>query len=523
MRVTMRNTIKFNLANDEIESHISDQLAMHHQMKKETAISGQLTYYDTFDWRLFNKSLVLFTFQDRLILRKLGEDRIIHCLDTKPIPCFIWEFPQGDLKRYLKPVIKMRRLLKLVNLVSRTTPYRVLNRNEKTVARLLFETIRTSSRKNPKTIASQLWLKPVKGYPKFSKKIKPLLESIGLTSSRDEDVFLNAMSEAGKDPGSYSSKLRLQLSPDMRADEATIIIWQFLFQVIKINEAQIEHDIDTEILHDFRVAVRRTRSALVWKKTIFPKETIARFKKNFSYIGKISNELRDLDVYLLNKATYKTMLPPVLRDDIDPLFDYLNKQRSASFRKVIRSMKSKKYKKMMQDWEVFLNEPQHDLVPEPDAEQPIFDLARKRIYKQYQGAVKLGNRILENSDDEMLHNLRIQCKKLRYLLQFFSNLFPPKKINVLVDQLKKLQDMLGDYNDLSVQVKYLLMVAEKLPSNRSQMKKTLVAIGSLIGKLEAKRKSVNESFTDTFTHFSSSQNQELFRELFARHSEKVVS
>ena len=178
---------------------------------------------------------------------------------------------------------------------------------------------------------------------------------------------------------------------------------------------------------------------------------------------------------------------------------------------------------MMQDWEVFLNEPQHDLVPEPDAEQPIFDLARKRIYKQYQGAVKLGNRILENSDDEMLHNLRIQCKKLRYLLQFFSNLFPPKKINVLVDQLKKLQDMLGDYNDLSVQVKYLLMVAEKLPSNRSQMNKTLVAIGSLIGKLEAKRKSVKESFTDTFTHFSSSPNQKLFRELFALQSEKVVS
>ena len=171
---------------------------------------------------------------------------------------------------------------------------------------------------------------------------------------------------------------------------------------------------------------------------------------------------------------------------------------------------------MMQDWEVFLNEPRHDLVSEPDAERPIFDLARKRIYKQYRNVVKAGNRIIEDRDDEKLHKLRIQCKKLRYLVQFFSNLFPPKKINILVGQLKKLQDRLGDYNDLSVQVEYLYVVAEKLPSNRSQMKKTLVAIGSLIDKLDTKRQLEKEFFDQTFTRFSSSQNQMLFRELFAR-------
>ena len=105
------------------------------------------------------------------------------------------------------------------------------------MARLFFETIRTRSRKNPKTIGTQLWLKPVKGYPKVSKKIKSQLEGLGLTSSRDEDIFFHAMREAGQDPGGYSSKLCFHLTPDMRADEATITILQFLFQVIKINEA----------------------------------------------------------------------------------------------------------------------------------------------------------------------------------------------------------------------------------------------------------------------------------------------
>jgi len=518
----MRNTIKFNLTRENLESQISDYLATQNKIKKEATITGRLTYYDTFDWRLFNKSLVLFTFQGRLILRKLGKDLIIHSLNTKAVPFFIWEFPEGDLKQYLEPIIKMRKLLNLVDLTSRINPYRILNKDEKTVARLCFETIRTRSRKDPRTIGAQLWLKSVKGYSKYSKKVKNQIESLGLISSRDEDIFSHAMREVGRDPGSYSSKLRLQLTPDMHADVATIEIWRFLFQVIKINEAHIEHDIDTEILHDFRVAIRRTRSALVWNKNIFSEKTIARFKKNLSFVGKISNDLRDLDVYLLKKFEYKAMLPSVFRDDIDPLFEYLGKQRAVSFRKVIRILNSKKYRRIMQDWESFLDEPQYDLISGPSAKVPVYALASQRIYMQYRNVVKAGNRILENCDDEKLHKLRIQCKKLRYLIQFFANLFSPKKISILVGQLKKLQDVLGDYNDLSVQVNYLFEVAKEMPANLSRLNKTLIAIGSLIGELETKRQSVKESFAEAFMRFSSRQNQKIFQDLFALQSKKVV-
>jgi len=518
----MRNTIKYNLANDDLEGHICDHLAKQHQIKKESTITGRLTYHDTFDWRLYNKSLVLFTFQNRLILRKLGKDRILHSLNTQPVPGFIWEFPKGTLRQYLKPIVKVRRLLNLVDLSSSITPYRILNKDDKTVVKLCFETIRTRRIKSPGTIGARLWLKPVKGYSKHSKRVKNQLESMGLVSSGNEDVFFHALGEAGLDPGGYSSKLSLRLTPDMHADEATIKICRFLFQVIKINAAHIEHDIDTEIIHDFRVAIRRTRSALDWNKNIFQEKTIARFKKNLSFAGKISNALRDLDVFLLNKPTYKAMLPSVLYNDIDPLFDYIAKQRSMSLRKVVRNLDSNKYRRIMQDWKSFLDDPQYDLVSGPAAKVPVFELARNRIYKQYRNVVKAGNRIIEDSDDEKLHKLRIQCKKLRYLIQFFSDLFPPKKISILVGQLKKLQDVLGNHNDLSVQVNYLFEVAKEMPANLSRLNKTLIAIGSLIGKLETKRQLVKQLFAETFTHFSSPQNQKLFRELFARQSEKVV-
>jgi CHAD domain-containing protein len=99
-----------------------------------------------------------------------------------------------------------------------------------------------------------------------------------------------------------------------------------LLQIMKINEANLEKDLDTEVLHDFRVSIRRTRSALVLMKSVFAQIVTDRFKKDFAFVGKLTNQLRDLDVYLLNADAFKAMLPPVLRDDIDPLFDYLRKK-----------------------------------------------------------------------------------------------------------------------------------------------------------------------------------------------------
>jgi len=214
------------------------------------------------------------------------------------------------------------------------------------------------------------------------------------------------------------------------------------------------------------------------------------------------------------------MLSPILQDDIDPLFDYLRKKRSTALHNVMRGLKTKKYAKILKDWEVFLNEPHQGSETAVNAELPVIDLARKRIYKKYRDVVKTGNRILDNAEDEMLHVLRIECKKLRYLMEFFCSLFLRKKINILIEQLKKLQDNLGDFNDLCIQQEYLLKITKELPASHQQTKKTLVAIGSLIGTLDRERQQIKDAFANTFTDFASPTNQKLFRELFSSQAQE---
>ena len=100
-------------------------------------------------------------------------------------------------------------------------------------------------------------------------------------------------------------------------------------------------------------------------------------------------------------------------------------------------------------------------------------------------------------------------------MEFYASLFPRKKINALIEQLKNLQDNLCDFNDLCVQQEYLLNITAELPAGQQQVKKTLVAIGSLIETLAHKKQSLKDAFARTFRDFSAPENQALFRELFA--------
>jgi CHAD domain-containing protein len=284
---------------------------------------------------------------------------------------------------------------------------------------------------------------------------------------------------------------------------------------MRANEDGIRADIDIEFLHDYRVATRRTRSALSQIKDVFPAADVARFRQDFADLGELSNELRDLDVYLLSEPEYRDMLPLAIRNDITPLFDYLRSRRPQALRRVIDHLNSAAYRRLLSEWEAYLEEPPSSSSARPNAARPVIDLACERISKRYRGVIKDGSFLLEHPNDDLMHPLRIECKKLRYLIEFFSSLFPPKKVSALVSQLKRLQDNLGEFNDLSVQQLKLLDISAQLPLHDANSRRTLVAIGALVKSLAHRQQVVRSDFAQTFTDFASPDNQAQYRKLFA--------
>jgi len=224
-------------------------------------------------------------------------------------------------------------------------------------------------------------------------------------------------------------------------------------------------------------------------------------------VAQWTNDLRDLDVYLLAEPAYRAMLPDFLQDNLTPLFTYLRRKRKKALATAVTALHSSAYQQIMSDWETFL----HTAESEPAA-SPILPLAQQRIYKRYRRIIKQGQEILITGDELEMHALRIECKKLRYLLEFFITLFPPQEMAQLIGQLKTLQGNLGDINDLHVQEATLLRLAGELPLPESRT--TLLAVGALVAHMHQQRAQARDYFTAAFTQFATSENQQLFKQLF---------
>ena len=507
-------TVTYLVTGEDDIDRLLARLGSVYSCKKEPEATETITIYDTFDWRLSRKSIVLYTSDDFLCLRRRNECDVLHRLAVERPPVFLRDLPDGALKAMLAPILEARALMKLVELISETTSYRVVNADGKTVVRLTHERIRPRRHRQAPLLGSRLWLRPIMGYRRHFRTVAAHMEEAGLVLTHEDIPYERGLDFVGKKPSDYSTKINLALSPEMRADMAAKEILRMLLRIIRINEAELAKDLDTEFLHDFRVAIRRTRSALGQIPDVFPPGITERFKRDFSFAGRLTNELRDLDVWLLEEESCKAKLAPSIRGNIDPVFAGLREERARAFQAVVRQLKSRKFRKFLEDWEAFLSAPEEGLEQAPNAAVPIAHLARERILRRYRRVVKAGSRIVERGEDEKLHALRIRCKKLRYLMEFLSSLFPREKIGVLVGQVKKLHDDLGAYNDLRIQEDFLLRTG-RASSEDPLRKETLIAIGNLVGALDAEKRRVKCEFRQTFAVFTSSATRAMFDELFA--------
>ena len=228
------------------------------------------------------------------------------------------------------------------------------------------------------------------------------------------------------------------------ADALRAELWaQYL--TVRRNEEGILDDTDTESLHDFRVAVRRARSVLGQFGGVFAPEPAARLRRVLSWFGRSTGKLRDLHVYLAHEAAYRGMLSGPLAQDLAPLFDFVRRERGAALRGLADVMRSPEYEAALRRWRECVEDP---AALGPRGSEPVLRLAGARVAKKCRAVLEQGHRLRGRADAADLHSLRIECKKLRYLLEMLADLMPEAR--AAVHGLKKLQDVLGRIQDLTV-------------------------------------------------------------------------
>jgi CHAD domain-containing protein len=468
------------------------------------------TFYDSFDWRLYNADMVCefnhsqTASQLNLINRKSGQSIALENMQN--IPAFSDYFPRGHLKMQLEERLGMRALLPICHLPYEAYRINILNKDKKMVLRIQVDEY--------ELLTNCIHLQPLKGYKKTAKNISDLLQQVLNLKPADYTVLNTALKQQGRKAKDYSSKFTIQLKPEMRVDKASKLIYMNLLQAIHANEAGAIANTDSEFLHDFRVAVRRTRAGLSQIKNTLPKEVIAQHTDFFSWLNQITGPTRDMDVYLLSYKQYKAALPITLRDDLAPLYTFLEDKHTKVQTELAEKLKSTEYKKKLAAWEQYLKEPLPKKGKGSHANLMIKELADQRIWKAYRHLLKEGEAITDDSPAETLHDLRKTCKKLRYLMEFFQSLYHKRNIKVLLKALKSFQTVLGDFQDYEVQEIKIRQFSEEMMANNVSSN-TFLAVDVLVQYLDNMKRAARKSFSEQFALFNRAKNQTMFKTLFS--------
>ena len=282
-------------------------------------------FFDTFDWRLHQKGWQLYRQNRHYEIVDQATEKIVTAVGVNDAKkrTFYWDFPDSRFSEILGQTTQMRALLPVADIVRERLRLHLRNGDEKIVARIDIETY--GDKENTTTVM-RCRPNPVRGYKKELRRVISVIEALSLPEENKNPVL--AILERGeRHPGDYSSKINIDLQPEMAANQAVRLIMRNLVDVMHINLPGVLDDIDSEFLHDFRVSIRRARSLLGQMKAVLDAETTAALQSRLKTMGGATGEVRDLDVYLLKKSEYTQLVPETLDKGIVQLFQILERKR----------------------------------------------------------------------------------------------------------------------------------------------------------------------------------------------------
>jgi len=473
-------------------------------------LNRRRTWLDTFDWRLYRAGLTLeqVVSRGRTELVLTGRDGEVlaqaQLTDGGRLhwPSLISALPAGPLREQLEPVVGVRALLAIARATSRVRERRALNGDDKTIARLFTDQMAVTYPVRA-AAAPRLTLMPLRGYHGQADRVGRALSNLPGVTNGNAPTLDIALRAADRRPGELTGKaaaVRLRGStPATRALATTLTA---LFDALEANVPGTISDIDTEFLHDLRIAVRWTRSAIKLCGGALPDGVARRFRPEFRWLGDLTTPTRDLDVYLLGYASMSAALVGATEAELTPFHDYLTRSRKAAHTHLLRGLRSARFARLHDEW--------RDALADMKASRrrtTVAQLAAEQIKAAQRRALAAGRSITPASPAESLHDLRKRCKELRYLVEMFGSLHDPSQRWQAVRELKALQDCLGEFQDAEVQRAEIHAFAAQMLADRSAPAATLLAMGEIAAGLALRQHQARNDFDSRFAAFASRSSQ----------------
>jgi len=214
-------------------------------------------------------------------------------------------------------------------------------------------------------------------------------------------------------------------------------------------QAEVLADRDPEPLHQMRVHFRRLRSTL---EQFAPALLLpdAAEPRRIARIGRRLGLTRDLDV--LRQRLDQQLLPLLPERELQslkPLFKQLRRERRLAFEELSDCLRGRRYLRLLAQLQGWLKQPRFT----PLAAEPLLAWRPELLQACVQGLTSLPGWWAPSPYDAMaladLHQLRRRIKRARYGLNNLESL-DPERIAPWLALLRRMQDLLGDLNDLQL-------------------------------------------------------------------------
>jgi len=213
---------------------------------------------------------------------------------------------------------------------------------------------------------------------------------------------------------------------------------------LRQHEDKVQSDDDHEPIHDMRVATRRIRSALRLLGSYYRRKPVKRLNERLTGIADALGAVRDLDVLLIDLRARND-------DALLEAITLLETSRAKAHDDLTETIDRRGYKALLVRLAAFATAADDLKDVKPPAPIQVRHVVPVLLHEQL-AAVRGFDPLFEGDlqpNYEIMHELRIAFKRLRYATSFFSEVLG-SAIEPFIGDMKIIQDHLGRLNDVVV-------------------------------------------------------------------------
>ncbi len=248
-------------------------------------------------------------------------------------------------------------------------------------------------------------------------------------------------------------------------------------------------------IHQMRVATRRMRSAMRVFGGYYEKRYLKPILKGLRITAQGLGAARDLDVMLENMQSYQALLEGDIVEAFKPILADIEEERQEAAEELRKWLESKAYARFLKKFSAFvLTAGLGSHAPEAKTDPYQVRHVVSVILHEHLAQVRAFDGQLEEAPYERLHALRIEFKRLRYLVTFFAENLGTSA-NDFIEEIKIMQDHLGHLNDTVVAL-------ERLSDHDLLSSDQIAALAPYRETLHEQQTRLTNEIADLWTHFN---------------------